>query len=77
MFKGNKIMKIGLRWCWIKGQWELKTCFGLGRSIATVFKNGVWHTWNKNGSGGENWKEDTLIKAMEEARLSAIMQGFD
>ncbi len=65
-------------WKWNKNlkQWDLKSCFGFGRSCATVWNNGTWHTWNKLGIGGENSKETSVSLAMKEAKLSAISQGF-
>ena len=44
--------------------------------FATVFSNGVWHTWDENGSGGENSKEETVERAKVEAIASAFHQGF-
>lgn len=49
--------------CW-KTQW------------ATVWDNGVWHTWDKHGTGGENSREPTVINAMAEAMKAAHRQGF-
>jgi hypothetical protein len=46
------------------------------RRAATVWANGVWHTWDRKGSGGENWREDTVKQAKIEAAASAIAQGF-
>ena len=46
------------------------------RIAATVYPNGIWHTFNQDGVGGENWKEDTIKKAKIEAAASAIAQGF-
>ena len=67
-----------LKWGWYKrvNKWNLRTWFGFGRIVATVYPNGTWVTWNKDGVGGENCIEDSLPKAMIEAELSAIMQGF-
>ena len=60
---------------WIKTQdrWELHM---RNRSVATVWMNGVWHTWDRDGNGGENSAEDTVAKAKVEAAASAIAQGF-
>ena len=59
------------------------TCWHLlvGRSAnrycaAQVWSNGVWHTWDKNGCGGENASEPTVERAKTEATASAIAQGF-
>lgn len=46
------------------------------RVVATVYDNGVWHTWDHEGVGGENDMEDTVAKAKVEAAASAIAQGF-
>lgn len=46
------------------------------RIVATVWANGTWHTWNRNGSGGENSVEKTARAAKIEAAASAIEQGF-
>jgi hypothetical protein len=42
---------------------------------ATVYSNGVWHTWDADGVGGENSREATVEKAKAEALQSAIDQG--
>jgi len=46
------------------------------RCAATVWRNGVWHTWDREGAGGENSAEDTVNRAKAEAGYSAISQGF-
>ena len=56
--------------------WEYRRWFGYGRSIATVWANGVWHTWDKDGCGGENGKESSIAKAQFIAGNCAIRQGF-
>lgn len=55
-------------------QWDLLRADGT--SAATVWENGVWHTWDFNGVGGENSSQDTVSNAQREALLSAINQGF-
>lgn len=47
-----------------------------GIPVATVYSNGVWCTWDKNGVGGENSREQTVGRAKIEAAASAIAQGF-
>lgn len=47
-----------------------------GTSAATVYDNGVWHTWDENGVGGENSAEASVELAKAEAVLSALNQGF-
>lgn len=56
-----------------RGDWQLMT---QGRTAATVFSNAVWHTWDRDGIGGENSSERTVRKAKIEAAASAIEQGF-
>jgi hypothetical protein len=55
-------------------QWELLRTDGT--SAATVWENGVWHTWRHDGSGGENSAQDTVSNAMIAAMLAAINQGI-
>jgi hypothetical protein len=43
---------------------------------ASVWDNGTWHTWDRNGVGGENFIEKTVLRAKIEAAASAIAQGF-
>ena len=68
--------RIAWVWCYIGGEhsWELQR--GDSTSAATVWENGVWHTWDKDGVGGENASEKTVENAKIEATLSAINQGF-
>jgi len=35
-------------------------CMGKKTELATVWKNGVWHTWDRRGTGGENASEPTV-----------------
>jgi hypothetical protein len=44
--------------------------------VANVWNNGVWHTWDRNGVGGENSSEESVKKAMIESAASVIEQGF-
>jgi len=46
------------------------------RCVATVWKNGTWHTWDREGTGGGNDVEDSPKQARVEAAASAIEQGF-
>jgi len=59
-------------------EWRLIVCIHgkVPRVAATVWGDGTWHTWDKNGVGGENSKEDTVEKAKIEASASAMAQGF-
>ena len=67
-----------VRWDWCcddgKYHWELSRADGT--SAATVWENGSWHTWDQDGVGGENSREDTVSESKIEAMLSAINQGF-
>ena len=56
--------------------WELMVYIGKPYTAATVWDNGVWHTWDRNGAGGENDAEVTVKKAKVEAAASAVAQGF-
>jgi len=42
-----------LRWKQVKNipdiRWELKKWFGIGRVVATVFDNGGWYIWDRDG----------------------------
>ena len=49
---------------------------GSQRCVANVWENGIWHTWDQDGVGGENDKEETVARAKIEAAASAIQQGF-
>lgn len=60
-----------------KGEWRLTVMQdGDMRLVATVWTNGVWHTWDRDGIGGENDSEETVERAKIEAAASAIAQGF-
>jgi hypothetical protein len=43
---------------------------------ATVWPNGVWHTWDADGGGGENDREQTVERAMAAALFASVRQGF-
>lgn len=58
------------------GDWQLVAGRKHPRVVATVWNNGTWHTWDRNGVGGENSCESGVVKAMTEAAASAISQGF-
>jgi len=64
-----------LQWVWSddRHEWNLKHD---GRTVATVWDNGYWHTWDHQGIGGENSVEETVKQAKIEAASSAIEQGF-
>lgn len=41
--------------------------------LATVWPNGVWHTWDANGTGGENSSEPT-VELAKRASLAALQR---
>lgn len=48
-----------------------------GWTFSEVFeKNFTWHTWDRHGTGGENASDPTLEKAMQEAELALLRQGW-
>ncbi|MCK5611588.1 hypothetical protein KAR91_57485 [Candidatus Pacearchaeota archaeon] len=51
-------------------------CSPKGRCRAIVYPNGTWHTWDKDGVGGENDTEKTVSEAMRQAYASCVIQGF-
>lgn len=58
-----------------RNEWNLYQS-GDAVSRATVYENGIWHTWNHNGTGGENWRSETVEQAKLDAYESAKRQGF-
>jgi hypothetical protein len=73
------------KWYWsVENQeWDLRLPFG--KTKATVWPNGVWHTWDSDLCGGENSicelreyrpYEDWHHQAKREAFKSCIEQGF-
>lgn len=48
----------------------------LKNSWAIVWFNGVWHTFDKEGVGGENDRAQTVEGALKEAYLAAKRQNF-
>lgn len=50
-----------------------------GRSIATVWSSGAWHTWDRDGVGGENSVEvDVVAEPCPRSRLSApVLESID
>lgn len=55
--------------------WNLRVR-GRESSPATVYETGTWHTWDRDGNGGENSSEKTIALAKKEATYSALRQGF-
>lgn len=63
---------------WVEGSKEgsLEAVFidGSGRTeFATVWPNGVWHTWDANGTGGENSEEPT-VELAQAAAIDALQR---
>lgn len=82
----KKIIRKLYRWYWNveRQEWNLRLT-PFGRNRAFVAPNGVWHTWDKDGSGGENSKVESAefmrfeylhFAAKEAAFKSCIKQGF-
>lgn len=67
-------MKPLVEWVRWPGEWRLYV--KKKRCVATVWDNGVWHTWDRDDVGGENSQEPTVARAKVEAAASAIAQGF-
>ncbi len=73
-------------WQWVENlvyqpvQWELRD--GRGRNRATIwtprYSGGefVWHTWNENGTGGENAAAPSLVQAKDECVAAIVRQGW-
>lgn len=67
----------GFGWFWstTHKEWNLRRRYN-SQSRATVWGNGVWHTWDHQGVGGENSSAATVEEAKAEAYDSAKKQGF-
>jgi len=46
-----------------------------GKVAATVFANGVWSVWDRNGWGGENDVEKTVAEAKRQALAAVFIAG--
>ncbi len=55
-------------------EWKLIT--PSGKTAATVWSNGVWHTWDREGTGGENSEERSVPEAKRQAFAAVAVQGF-
>ena len=62
------------------GSWTL---LFINRSVATVWANGVWSTWDEHGVGGWNATgknpttgKDSVVWAKHDALAAAVLQGF-
>jgi hypothetical protein len=50
-----------------------------GRKRADVWANGVWHTWDTDGVGGENGScdgRDKIRDAMDQVMAAVVRQGW-
>ena len=62
-----------VKWHETPDAWQLRVG---DRCVATAYKSGYWHTWDRDGVGGENSRETDVKTAKIEAAASAIEQGF-
>lgn len=49
---------------------------GQGRNRVTVWDNGVWHSWDEDGVGGENGSCENVQDAMDQAVAAVVHQGW-
>lgn len=61
-------------WTERPGGWALR--MPCGHDGASVWMNGVWHTWDRNGVGGENAEAPTTAQAKNEALAAVLRQGW-
>jgi hypothetical protein len=75
-------------WCWSKslgeatwrglGIWHLRD--GRGRDRATIWENAkdrfTWHTWDDQGTGGENDEASSLDDAKRHCVAAIVRQGW-
>lgn len=47
-----------------------------GRNRCSVWPNGIWHTWDEHGTGGENSTEPSELQAREAGTLAVVRQGW-
>jgi hypothetical protein len=64
----------------VKGMWWAKPAdwelFERGKGRASVWLNGTWHTWDKDGVGGENAREESVEAAKAAAEDAIVRQGW-
>ena len=72
IFDGRKTMT--RRIC--KVDWKETGFHSYETKFASVYNNCIWHTWDKDGVGGENSIGSSIAEAKHEAIKSAIKQGF-
>lgn len=54
-------------------EWSLISPSGV--LAATVWGNGTWHSWDRQGVGGENSQEDTVAEAKRQAFAAVALAG--
>lgn len=47
-----------------------------GAVAATVWDNGTWHSWDRNGVGGENDVEENVAEAKRQAFAAVAIAGY-
>jgi hypothetical protein len=47
-----------------------------GATRASVWLNGVWHTWDEDGTGGENSSSDSIHQSLRDAEAAVVRQGW-
>ena len=70
--KRSRVQKQAI-WRLVKDQWKL---FNGKIHVATVYNNGTWWLWDKDGTGGQNSKEENIYDAKVQAGGRAIMDGL-
>lgn len=75
-------------WTWERSSDDRILRDGRGRNRANVWSNGVWHTWDTDGVGGENGevikmngdvpvpRAFVLADAMDQAMAAVVRQGW-
>ena len=66
------------RWTEFPGNWSLFD--GRGRERATIWKNTesrfTWHTYDDQGTGGENAEDFSVNRAKNECVAALVRQGW-
>jgi hypothetical protein len=60
-------------WWHKPADWELSQN---GKGRCSVWLNGIWHTWDKQSTGGENAREDSVEAAKAAAEDAIVRQGW-
>jgi hypothetical protein len=61
---------------WVPTDYGFELKHNSGRVFATVWTKGMWHTWDKNGVGGENGVAKSVGTAIHEAMKALLRQGW-